>query len=61
MRLVMQYEEGTELRENVKKLKMNAEKATTVGGSSHNSLCEVLKDIEKKIHCYKKSMSEETV
>nr|XP_018624302.1 anthocyanidin 3-O-glucosyltransferase 5-like [Nicotiana tomentosiformis] len=61
VRSVMQYEEGKDLRENVKKLKMSAEKATSVGGSSHNSMCEVLKDIDKKVHCYKKSMSEETV
>ncbi|XP_019226945.1 PREDICTED: anthocyanidin 3-O-glucosyltransferase 5-like [Nicotiana attenuata] len=61
VRTVMQYREGKELRENVKKLKMSAEKALSVGGSSHNSMCEAIKDIEKRIHCYKKSTSEETV
>ncbi|XP_059293251.1 anthocyanidin 3-O-glucosyltransferase 5-like [Lycium ferocissimum] len=58
--VMMQCEEGNELRENVKKLKMSAEKAISVGGSSHNSMCEFLKDIEKKIHGYKENMSEET-
>ncbi|XP_006363138.1 anthocyanidin 3-O-glucosyltransferase 5-like [Solanum tuberosum] len=54
VRMVMQYKDGKELKENVKKLKMSAEKALSVGGSSHDSMCQVLKDIEKRsIHGYK--------
>ncbi|XP_015065303.1 anthocyanidin 3-O-glucosyltransferase 5 [Solanum pennellii] len=48
VRMVMQYKEGIELKENVKKLKMSAEKALSIGGSSHDSMCQVLKDIEKR-------------
>lgn len=61
--VLMQYKEGKELKENVKKLKMSAEKALSVGGSSHDSMCQVLKDIEKRtIHGYKNiNMCEETI
>ncbi|XP_004233715.1 anthocyanidin 3-O-glucosyltransferase 5 [Solanum lycopersicum] len=48
VRMVMQYKEGNELKENVKKLKMSAEKALSIGGSSHDSMCQVLRDIEKR-------------
>lgn len=59
--VMMQYNEGKELRKNVKKLKMSAEKALSVGGSSHESMCKLLKDIEKRsIHGYKKNMCEES-
>ncbi|XP_059295176.1 anthocyanidin 3-O-glucosyltransferase 5-like [Lycium ferocissimum] len=61
VRTVMQYKEGKELRENVKKLKMSAEKALNVGDSSHNSMCEFLKDIEKRIHGSKENTSDVTI
>ncbi|KAF3677651.1 Anthocyanidin 3-O-glucosyltransferase 5 [Capsicum annuum] len=58
VRSVMLNKEGKELllRENLKKLKMSAEKALSAGGSSHASMCEVLKDIEKRIYGCKKNM-----
>ncbi|KAM3285896.1 anthocyanidin 3-O-glucosyltransferase 5 [Capsicum chacoense] len=58
VRSVMRNKEGKELllRENVKKLKMSAQKALSVGGSSHATMCEVLQDIEKKIYGCKKNM-----
>nr|GMD58839.1 anthocyanidin 3-O-glucosyltransferase 5-like [Ipomoea batatas] len=43
-----EYEEGKEMREKVEKLRISAEKAISTGGSSYNSMCEVLNAIQKR-------------
>nr|QNV69595.1 glycosyltransferase [Mentha x piperita] len=45
VRTLMEGEDGKSLREKVKQLKMSGNEALKVGGSSHNSMCEVLAKI----------------
>ncbi|XP_059281721.1 anthocyanidin 3-O-glucosyltransferase 5-like [Lycium ferocissimum] len=45
MRILMQTKEGKCIREKAKKLKMSAKNALSEGGSSYNSICELVKNI----------------
>nr|GLL39247.1 anthocyanidin 3-O-glucosyltransferase 5-like [Ipomoea trifida] len=48
VKTMLQSNEGKEMRERVVKLRMSAEKAISIGGSSYNSMCELLNTIEKR-------------
>nr|GLL39245.1 anthocyanidin 3-O-glucosyltransferase 5-like [Ipomoea trifida] len=48
VKTMLQSNEGKEMRERVVKLKMSSEKAISIGGSSYNSMCEVMNTIEKR-------------
>nr|GMD57002.1 anthocyanidin 3-O-glucosyltransferase 5-like [Ipomoea batatas] len=48
VKTMLQSNEGKEMRERVVKLRMSAEKAISIGGSSYNSICELLNTIEKR-------------
>nr|GMD49946.1 anthocyanidin 3-O-glucosyltransferase 5-like [Ipomoea batatas] len=48
VKTMLQSNEGKEMRERVVKLRMSAEKAISIGGSSYNSMCEFLNAIEKR-------------
>ncbi|XP_019154673.1 PREDICTED: anthocyanidin 3-O-glucosyltransferase 5-like [Ipomoea nil] len=48
VKTMLQSKKGKEMRERVVKLKMSSEKAISIGGSSYNSMCEVLNAIEKR-------------
>ncbi|XP_022870558.1 anthocyanidin 3-O-glucosyltransferase 5-like [Olea europaea var. sylvestris] len=49
VRTLMDDEGGKKMRENVKKLKISAENALSKGGSSYNSLSEMLKHVADKL------------
>ncbi|KAJ8550077.1 hypothetical protein K7X08_033784 [Anisodus acutangulus] len=49
VRMLMQTNEGKGIREKAKKLKMSAENALNEGGSSCNSICELVKDIRSRL------------
>lgn len=49
VRTIMQYPEGKGIRNKAKQLLISAENALRKGGSSYNSMCKVLKDIENKL------------
>lgn len=49
VRMLMQTNEGKGIRENAKKLKMSAENALKEGGSSYNSICELVKNIRGRL------------
>jgi coniferyl-alcohol glucosyltransferase len=49
VRSVMELERGKGMRERVKELKVGAEKALSKGGSSYNSLCEMIKDCRMRL------------
>jgi len=49
VRSVMMLERGKGLRERVKELNVGAEKALSKGGSSYNSLCEMIKDCRMRL------------
>lgn len=53
VRTLMEYEEGKVLRDRVKKLKISAENALSKGGSSYNTMCDVLKDAELRLKSLK--------
>ncbi|KAK6796690.1 hypothetical protein RDI58_004391 [Solanum bulbocastanum] len=48
VRILMDTKEGKSIREKAKKLKVRAENALSEGGSSYNSMCELVKDIRTK-------------
>ncbi|KAH0699069.1 hypothetical protein KY284_013284 [Solanum tuberosum] len=48
VRILMDTKEGKSIREKAKKLKISAENALSEGGSSYNSMCELVKDIRPK-------------
>ncbi|MCD7454363.1 hypothetical protein HAX54_024532 [Datura stramonium] len=48
VKILMQAKEGKGIREKAKKLKMSAENALSEGGSSYNSICELVKDIRTR-------------
>nr|XP_009776112.1 PREDICTED: anthocyanidin 3-O-glucosyltransferase 5-like [Nicotiana sylvestris] len=48
VRILMQTKEGKPIEEKAKKLKMSAENALSEGGSSYNSICELVKDIQSR-------------
>ncbi|XP_019154674.1 PREDICTED: anthocyanidin 3-O-glucosyltransferase 5-like [Ipomoea nil] len=50
VRTLLQHNEGKGIREKVKKVKGSGEIALSKGGSSYNSMCELLKDIDTRIH-----------
>lgn len=50
IRRVMVDEEGIVMREKVKECKLSGEKALSVFGSSHESLCEMTKEFELHLH-----------
>nr|XP_016464361.1 PREDICTED: anthocyanidin 3-O-glucosyltransferase 5-like [Nicotiana tabacum] len=49
VRMLMYTKEGKTIREKAQKLKMSAENALSVGGSSYNSICELVKDIRSRL------------
>ncbi|XP_009608461.2 anthocyanidin 3-O-glucosyltransferase 5-like [Nicotiana tomentosiformis] len=48
VRILMQTKEGKRIKEMAKKLKKSAENALSEGGSSYNSICELVKDIRSR-------------
>nr|XP_004233506.1 anthocyanidin 3-O-glucosyltransferase 5 [Solanum lycopersicum] len=48
VRILMDTKEGKSIREKAKKLKISAENALSEGGSSYNSMCELVKDIRTR-------------
>uniref|UniRef100_UPI0039E1FE51 Glycosyltransferase n=1 Tax=Nicotiana benthamiana TaxID=4100 RepID=UPI0039E1FE51 len=48
VRILMQTKEGKRIKEKAKKLKKSAENALSDGGSSYNSICELVKDIRSR-------------
>ncbi|XP_019154932.1 PREDICTED: anthocyanidin 3-O-glucosyltransferase 5-like [Ipomoea nil] len=49
VRTLLQYKEGEAIRERVKKLKVSGEIALSKAGSSYNSMCELVKDMEARM------------
>ncbi|XP_009623100.1 anthocyanidin 3-O-glucosyltransferase 5-like [Nicotiana tomentosiformis] len=49
VRMLMHTKEGKTIREKAKKLKMSAQNALSDGGSSYNSICELVKDIRSRL------------
>ncbi|XP_031117560.1 anthocyanidin 3-O-glucosyltransferase 5-like [Ipomoea triloba] len=50
VRTLLQHNEGKGIREKVKKVKASGDIALSKGGSSYNSMCELLKDIHTRMH-----------
>ncbi|XP_059643612.1 anthocyanidin 3-O-glucosyltransferase 5-like [Cornus florida] len=53
VRTVIECKEGKVMREKMKEIKYNAEKALKKDGCSYNSLCEVIKDCEARLVSHK--------
>lgn len=53
VRSVMEFERGKGMRVRAKELKISGEKALSKGGSSYNSLCEVIKDSQLRLESTK--------
>ncbi|KAL3527075.1 hypothetical protein ACH5RR_011731 [Cinchona calisaya] len=53
VRTVMEYKEGKVMRDKVKQLKISAENALNMGGSSYNTMCNFLKDAEMRLRSLK--------
>ncbi|XP_031116759.1 anthocyanidin 3-O-glucosyltransferase 5-like [Ipomoea triloba] len=53
VRTLLQHNEGKGIRERVKKVKASGDIALSKGGSSYNSMCELLKDIHIRMHTWK--------
>ncbi|XP_031114670.1 anthocyanidin 3-O-glucosyltransferase 5-like [Ipomoea triloba] len=49
VRTLLQHKEGEAIRERVKKLKVSGEIALSKAGSSYNSMCELVKDMEARM------------
>ncbi|XP_027179277.1 anthocyanidin 3-O-glucosyltransferase 5-like [Coffea eugenioides] len=49
VRTVMEYKEGKVMRDKVKKLKNSAENALNKGGSSYDTMCNLLRDIQMRL------------
>ena len=49
VRTVMEYKEGKVMRDKVKKLKNSDENALNTGGSSYDTMCNLLRDVQMRL------------